>query len=68
MTDASNAGAKGKTAADRFSQAVRPAHSSGGPTAGLVAKTKDLYQRFQDTPGDTFKERWVTMAGEGMKL
>jgi hypothetical protein len=42
-----------------LSQLVRPSHSSGGPTAGLVAKTQELLQRFGDTPGDSFKERWA---------
>jgi hypothetical protein len=43
----------------RISELVRPSHSAGGPTAGLVAKTQELLQRFRDTPGDSFTERWV---------
>jgi hypothetical protein len=43
----------------RISEFVRPSHSAGGPTAGLVAKTQELLQRFRDTPGDSFTERWV---------
>lgn len=43
----------------KVSQLIRPAHSEGGPTAGLVAKTQELLQRFKDTPGDTFNDRCV---------
>lgn len=32
-------------------------HSAGGPLGGIVDKTKELQQRFQDTPGATFNER-----------
>jgi hypothetical protein len=39
------------------SRVPRPAHSSGGPTAGLVDKAKELKQRLKDTPGDTQLER-----------
>lgn len=41
----------------RLARLVRPAHSSGGPTAGLVAKTQELFHRFRETPGNSFKER-----------
>lgn len=36
------------------------AHAAGGPTAGLVAKIKELQQRFKETPGVTLKERSAT--------
>lgn len=36
------------------------AHASGGPTAGLLDKVKELQQRFKDTPGATLMERSVT--------
>jgi hypothetical protein len=39
--------------------ALTPAHSAIGPTGGLFEKTLELLQRFEDTPGSTFKERWV---------
>ncbi|WIA11556.1 hypothetical protein OEZ85_011665 [Tetradesmus obliquus] len=43
--------------------ALTPAHSAVGPTGGLFEKTVELLQRFEDTPGDSFKERldtWFT--------
>lgn len=42
---------------------VRLSHASGGPTAGLVAKTQQLAARLRDTPGDTWHERWVRGGG-----
>lgn len=50
---------KASTTSSTLQELVRPAHSEGGPTAGVVAKTKELVQRFRDTPGDTLRERWV---------
>jgi len=41
----------------KLQELVRPAHSEGGPTAGVVSKTKELVQRFRDTPGNTLRER-----------
>jgi hypothetical protein len=65
---ASSGGAKTADAPagdDKLSQLIRPSHSSGGPTAGLLAKTRELLQRFRDTPGDSLKERWVGVLGRG---
>jgi hypothetical protein len=39
--------------------ALTPAHSAIGPTGGLFEKTLELLQRFEDMPGNSFKERWV---------
>lgn len=41
--------------------ALTPAHSAVGPTGGLFEKTVELLQRFEDTPGDSFKERCASM-------
>ena len=48
---------RGASSPEGPSSTVRPAHSSGGPTAGLVDKIKDLDQRRKDTPGDNELER-----------
>ncbi|KAF6265009.1 hypothetical protein COO60DRAFT_1694780 [Scenedesmus sp. NREL 46B-D3] len=40
--------------------ALTPAHSAIGPTGGLYEKAVELLQRFEDTPGSTFKERLDT--------
>jgi hypothetical protein len=66
-SSASPAPRKSAAAADapagdsKMSQLIRPAHSEGGPTAGLVAKTQELLQRFRDTPGDTFNDRCMVV-------
>jgi hypothetical protein len=42
--------------------ALTPAHSAVGPTGGLFEKTVELLKRFEDTPGDSFNERWGKLA------
>lgn len=37
------------------------AHASGGPTGGLLEKIKELQQRFENTPGVTYNERYEAL-------
>lgn len=44
-----------------LSRLVRPAHSEGGPTGGLVSKSQELLQRLRETPGDSLSERCASV-------
>lgn len=62
-TDAANGPANDDTDYSSSDSARGPldkpifAHSAGGPLGGLVEKTKELQQRYKDTPGDSTKQR-----------
>jgi hypothetical protein len=55
--DATSSSSSGKDIPSGLKGALTPAHSAVGPTGGLFEKTVELLQRFENTPGDSFKER-----------
>lgn len=58
--DASGQGSNLQQSFKRAGEVIGPAHSSGGPAGGLLGKVQELGQRFNDTPGNTFKQRCGT--------